>query len=53
MAADTKNRKPIKSTFSPEPFGILGLNFVWNIGGTSVFRIIKVKTKIYSRIRSQ
>ena len=32
-----------KSTFSPEPLDIFGWILAWNINGTQVFRIIKIK----------
>ena len=47
-----KIAKTIKSTSSPEPLGIIGYKFVWNISGNLVFKIIRIK-KIHSRIRSQ
>ena len=45
--------KPLNSTFLPEPLDIFGWNFVYSISWTLIFRIIKMKKKIYSRIRSQ
>ena len=51
MAAVTKYRKTSKSTVSPEPLDIIGYKLDWNIKGTLVFKIIKIKKN--SRIRSQ
>ena len=42
MATITKNSKPLKSTFSPEPLDIIGYKFDWNINGTLVFKIMKI-----------
>ena len=30
---------------SPEPSGVIGYEFVWNISGTLVFKIVKIKKK--------
>ena len=38
-----KLAKAIKSTSSPEPFGIFGLNFACSMSGTLVFQIIYIK----------
>ena len=43
MAAVIKIARPTKSTSSPEPLGIIGYKFVWNINGTLVFKIEKIK----------
>ena len=40
-----KIAKPSKSTFSPEPLDIIGYKFDWNINGTLVFKIMKIKKK--------
>ena len=53
MAAVTKNSKTIKSTFSPEPLDIIGYKSDRNINGTLVFKIMKIKKKKHSRVRSQ
>ena len=45
IATITKKSKNIKSTFSPEPFDIIGYKFAWNISGTLVFKIVKIKKK--------
>ena len=46
MAAVTKKQtKTTKSTSSPEPSGIIGYKFVWNISGTLVFKIVKIYKK--------
>ena len=45
MAAITKNSKTIKITFSPEPLNIIGYKFDWNINGTLVLKIMKIKKK--------
>ena len=47
-----KIAKPSKSTFSPEPLDIIGYKFDWNINGTLVLKIMKIKKK-HSRVRSQ
>ena len=38
-----KIAKTTKSTSSPEPLGIIGYKFVWNVSGILVFKIIKIK----------
>ena len=35
-----------KYTSSPEPLGIIGYEFAWNIIGTLVFKIVKIKKSI-------
>ena len=45
MAAVTKNSKTIKINFSPEPLDIIGYKCNWNINGTLVFKIMKIKKK--------
>ena len=52
MAAVMRRSKTTKSTSSPEPLGIIGYKLAWNISGTLVFKIIKIR-EIHSRIRSQ
>ena len=47
-----KIAKPSKLTFSPEPLDIIGYKFDWNINGTLVFKIMKIRKK-HSRVRSQ
>ena len=42
-----KIAKPSKSTFSPEPLNIIGYKFDWNINGTLVFKIVKIKKKTH------
>ena len=41
MAVITKNSKNNKITSYPEPLGIIGYTFAWNINGTLVFKIVK------------
>ena len=38
-----KKAKTTKSTSSQEPLVIIGYKFVWNINGTFVFKVIKIK----------
>ena len=38
-----KIAKTTKSTSSPEPLGIIGYKFGWNISGTLVYKIIEIK----------
>ena len=47
MAVITKNskKKQNKLRLQPEPLGIIGYKFAWNINGALVFKIVKV-TKI-------
>ena len=43
MAAVNKKSKHNKIKFSPEPLGIIGYKFAWNISVTFVFKVIKIK----------
>ena len=41
-----KIAKTTKPTSSAEPIGIIGYKVVWNISGTLVFKIVKIKKSI-------
>ena len=45
-----KIAKTTNSTSSPEPLGIIVYKFVWNISGTLVFKIVKIKKKITAEL---